>query len=175
VKNTRGSPGARSQMKVHVRQLLGMLAVLCLGASCVSRYVAVRKPARPANGRIPFSKHPHFDMFCLHLKDVPLDHGRRRGANHFYVAPYSRTNDWTFMFWKEKRSLTLVEFMGSREEAWIFAVRYPRKVWKIDEPIRPTPTDIGESTFLVDQAWIGAKVRDCVVNGEVLTLGGWRR
>lgn len=96
----------------------------------------------------------------------------KEDKNHFFIAKYPATREYTYMLWREGNTLWILDIGDSEPGHWHWAVRRPRSGTMIDlkEGVVPTDEEVGTSTYLVSQPWVDSIVYDAVQNGDLILI-----
>ncbi len=92
-------------------------------------------------------------------------------GNHFFVAKYPKDKSFTYMFWKEGRSLWLLDIGGDDPGHWR-SVEFPSsgEFIRLDHDVVATRDEVGTSAYLVDQAWVNDKLYSAVIDGDLIVI-----
>lgn len=92
--------------------------------------------------------------------------------NHFYIARYPASQDYTYMVWVEAKTLWILQFAVNNATAWESTVLYPKPSAKLNlnQDVVPSEKDVGTSNYLVTEAWAQQTVYKTVINGDLVSI-----
>ncbi|WP_089726736.1 hypothetical protein [Candidatus Thiosymbion oneisti] len=120
---------------------------------------------------VSIRQHPHIQHLISSLQLV-VNEKARKNKNHFFIARYPATREYTYMLWREENVLWALGLDDSPTEYWCNVVQFfnSRDVIDLETGVVPTDEEVGTSTYLVSQPWVDSIVYDAVMNGDLIVI-----
>jgi hypothetical protein len=120
---------------------------------------------------ISIRTNPGFKHLIANLQSL-VQAKAKENENHFFISKYPASREYTYMLWREGRSLWILELGDENPDYWRRVIQFPRNgiVIDLDKDVVPTEREVGSSTYLVDQSWVNSIVYDAILNGDLLVI-----
>ena len=123
--------------------------------------------------RVQVNRHPNHPEILVLLKDLVARFGKAKW-NIFYISPIARKGEgeYAYIYWKQDNSIITLDLpmkkpLEEESALWLYTGKA-----RIDlvKGVVPTEDEVGSSTFLVIKPWVDRIIKDCVSNGQKVTI-----
>jgi hypothetical protein len=148
------------------------LVLLCL-FYLLSTVACATSPKPPTADKLhSIIDNPGFEHFKVHMqKFISEFYPEHKGEQTFFLSHYSKSENTSYMIWKEGRKLWI--FTPGNESEWSWGgIRETTggQFIDLDEDVVASQKDVGSSTYLVHQSWVNEKLFDAAVNGDIVII-----